>query len=268
MSYFEKAEGRKFNELVSDPDMQKDLVRFFTGSRYKYSMDEIKELGPAGLADKFIDHMRWQDTNEMTVAKDLYFAKDSKDNDKEGLESFGRLMLAWDNSEGGGTGVLDGAADYFQAFASSPSTIATVVTAGFGGPISKLISAGGKKGGQLAIRKLLTDTLAKQTAKGVIKDKAAVSAVKESMKGAALRGGLQGAAIEGTIEGTSAYGREDIREEAVEGYDKDLGRVAASAALSGAIGGGLGAFARTSSIKKQNEAIDILAGQGARIALS
>lgn len=265
MSYYEKAEGRKFNELVSDPEMQKDLVRFFTGSRYKYTMDDIKELGPAGLADKFIDHMRWQETNEMTVAKDLYFAKSSKDEDPEGLESFGRLILAWDNSEGGGTGVLDGAADYFQAFATSPSTIGTVVTAGFGGPVAKILGGGAKKGGQMAVRKLLTDTLTKQTTKGFIKDKVAVAAAKESMGKAGVRGGLQGAAVEGAIEGASAYGREDIREEAIQGYEKDMGRVAASAALSGAIGGGLGAFARTSSIKKQNEAIDILAGQGARL---
>lgn len=268
MSYYEKSEGFKFNELVDDPEVQKDLVRFFTGSRYKYSMDEIKELGPQGLADKFIDHMRYQETNEMTVAKDLYFAKSAKEEDPEGLQAFGRLMMAWDNSEGAGTGILDGAADYFMAFATSPSTIATVATAGLGGPVSKVISGGAKKAGQLTLRQTLLDGLVKETAKGVVRDKVAANAIKESMKKAAVKGAVRGAAIEGAIGGGMAYGQEDVREEAVEGYEKDMGKVVAATALSSAIGGGLGAFARTQSIKKQNQAIDLLAGQTARIKKS
>jgi len=265
MSYFEDAEGQKFNSLVNDPEMQRDLVNFFTGSRYKYSMDDIKDMGPEGLADKFIDHMRWQETNETTVAKDLWYVKSSKQEDPDSLESFGRLITAWDNSEGGGTGILDGASDYFQAFVTSPSTVATVVTAGLAGPISKITAAGAKKGGQLAVRKLLTETLTKQTVRGVVRDKVAVTAAKESLKKAALKGGIRGAAIESTIEGVSQFGREEIREESIQDYEKNMGRVAAAAAISGAIGGGLGAFARTQSIKKQNAAIDILAGQGARL---
>ena len=268
MSYYEKSEGFKFNELVDDPEVQKDLVRFFTGSRYKYGMDQIKELGPQGLADKFIDHMRYQETNEMTVAKDLYFAKSAKKEDPEGLEAFGRLMMAWDNSEGAGTGILDGAADYFMAFATSPSTLATVATAGLGGPVSKVISGGAKKSGQLALRKTLLDGLVKETTKGVVRDKVAANAIKESMKKAAVKGAVRGAAIEGAIGGGMAYGQEDVREEAVEGYEKDMGKVVAATALSSAIGGGLGAFARTQSIKKQNQAIDLLAGQTARIKKS
>jgi hypothetical protein len=287
MSYFEKAEGKKFNSLVNDADMQKDLINFFTGSRYKYSMDDIKEMGPEGLADKFIDHMRWQESNETTVAKDLWYVKNAKDKDQESLESFGRLITAWDNSEGAGTGVLDGASDYFQAIATSPSTVATVVTAGFGGPVSKVAAAGAKKAGQLSVRKMLsglvskevaksamksasvkgviTEGLTKQTAKGFVRDKVATEAVKEGLKAAAVKGAVRGAAIEGSIEGGTEYLREGIREDAIEGYEKNMGKVAAAAAISGALGGGLGAFARTQSIKKQNQAIDILAGQGARM---
>lgn len=250
MSYYEKVQGKKFNELVEDTEFQKDLIKFFTGNRYNYSKKDIEELGPAGLADRFIDHMRYQDTNEATVAKDLFFINRArKQGDNEALDSFGRLMMAWDSSEGAGTGVLDGAKDYAGAFLSSPSTLATVFTAGVAGPMSKFTSATAKKAGQIALRKTMMNSFAKEGA-------------KSSLKRAAVGGALRGATIEGTTGAAMALGQEEAREETVEGYEKDTTKVAAAGAISAAAGGVLGAFARTRSVSEQNAAMDIMVKQG------
>jgi hypothetical protein len=49
-SYLEQAEGKDFTDLVENEDFQRDLVRFFSGSRYGMSAEEIQDLGPQGLA--------------------------------------------------------------------------------------------------------------------------------------------------------------------------------------------------------------------------
>ena len=268
MSYFEKMEGRKFNELVADPEVQKDLVRFFTSSRYNYGREEIQELGPEGLMDKFIDHMRWQDTNEATVARDFYFVQQEQDKDEVALDAFGRLTQAWDRSEGAGTGVLDGAWDYTTAFMASPSTVATFATAGLGGPISKFVGAGAKKAGAIGVRKLLMDRFTKEAGKKVILNTAGRQGIKESTKASLIKGGLAGAAVEGTVGGGHALGQEEIREDIISGYDKDMGKVLAATAISAGIGGGLGAVSRKLAMNKQAEAVDILANHSVRIRAS
>ena len=261
--YFAEAEGKNFLDLVNDPRVQKDLVRFFKGKRYNYTNEDLKGMTPEEVGNLFVDHMRYQEVNEATVAKDLNFVyRSQKEGDDNALESFGRLMMAWDNSEGAGTGFLDGAADYTMGILSSPSTAATVMTAGLGGPVSKFAGAAAKKAGQVTLRKLLMDRFVKEGAKRVLKDKVAVEASKQSLKSAALQGAVRGAAIEGAIEGGAQYGREEIREEAVDGYEKNMSNVALAAGISAAGGGTLGAFARTSAVKKQNKAMEMIAQQG------
>ena len=261
--YFAEAEGKNFLDLVNDPRVQKDLVRFFKGKRYNYTNEDIKKMTPEEVGNLFVDHMRYQEVNEMTVAKDLNFVyRSQKEGDDAALDSFGRLMMAWDNSEGAGTGFLDGAADYTMGILTSPSTAATVMTAGLAGPVSKFGAAAAKKAGQMTLRKALMDRFVKEGAKRVLKNKAAVEASKQSLKSAAVQGAVRGAAIEGTVEGTAQFGREEIREEAVDGYEKDMANVALAAGISAAGGGSLGAFARTSAVKKQNKAMEMIAQQG------
>lgn len=263
MDYFERTEGKKFNEMVNDPEFQSDLIKFFTSSRYNYSKEDIMELGPEGLTDEFIEHMRWQGSNEATIAIDYNFVKNAEKDDEDGLMAFGRLTQAWDRSEGAGTGFLDGAVDYGTAILASPSTAATVLTAGLGGPVAKFIGAGSRQAASLGVRKLLMNGIGRQAAANGIKQVA-----KESGKKAMLKGGAIGLGIEGTLGGATALGQEEVREVAIPEYEKDLGNVAIAAAISGGIGGGLGAFSRRLSMKKQGQALDILETQGSRMKAS
>ena len=70
-SYLEKVKDKEFISLKDDSDFQDDLIRFFTGDRYKYSREELLEKGAEGLTEDFITHMRYQAANEVT-APDIF----------------------------------------------------------------------------------------------------------------------------------------------------------------------------------------------------
>lgn len=260
MSYYEEVEGKKITDLTENPEFRKDLITFFTSDRYGYSREDIEELGVDGLTNDFIEHMRWQDTNEVTLAKDLWFKQTAEESgDDDALDSFGRLMMAWDRSEGGGTGFVYGAGDYLRSIVQSPSTLATLATAGVGGPVSKALGSSAKKAGSAALRKSLMDRFLKQTATGVVKDQAAVAAAQGSLKAAATVGALRGAAIEGGIAGSATYGQEKLREDTFEGYEKNMGNVILSASLAGVVGGGVAGYKNLKSVARQNQALDSFA---------
>src|SRR6056300_1387131 len=91
-----------FTSLVEDDEFKKDLVRFFSGGRYGYSPEEMEKKGFEGLAEDFVEHMRYQSWNEATAIKDLNYVN-NKDYKQEGKQAFGRLMQAFDASESAGT---------------------------------------------------------------------------------------------------------------------------------------------------------------------
>ena len=86
--YIQKAEDNYFTDLIGDETFEEDLKKFFTGGRYNYSQKEIEEKGVEGLANDFVEHMRFQSTNETTAVKDLlYVQRDFGTNEKvTGLE--------------------------------------------------------------------------------------------------------------------------------------------------------------------------------------
>jgi hypothetical protein len=250
-NYLEEVDGKYFTDLVQDQDFQKDLVRFFRGSRYGMSNEELKELGPNGLAEKFVEHMRWQDTNEVTALRDYNYVMNKETLPQEELESFGKLMTAYDRAEGGGTGMLSGAADYLSAFATSPSTIATVGTAGWGSG-SKLAAKATGKAAQLALRQEISDLVKKGVSKTAIKDAIAGTVGKQ-----ALKGGATSFVVEGALGAGQAALQGETREEAAgtEYTSTDLLR---DGILAGTIGGTLGSAARAMDTKSQRAVVDSL----------
>jgi len=209
--YIQKAEDNYFTDLIGDETFGNDLKKFFTGGRYNYSQKEIEEKGVEGLANDFVEHMRFQSTNETTAVKDLlYVQRDFETNEKvsgsksrdrqfkEGKKAFGRLMQAYDMSAGGGDGSLasklEGAGDYLRAFASSPSTIATAATLGTG-IFSKIAAKGASKGAQMSLRAHMSKLLSEG-----IKE----AAVKEKFKKTFTAGAAKGAGISFAIEAPPA----------------------------------------------------------------
>jgi len=258
-TYLEDIEEKDFMDLLGNEEFEKDLKSFFQGGRYTYSDEDIKDTEQ--LANDFVQHMRWQNTNESTAIFDLNYVKrglgyDTDNTTEDGLVAFGKLMNAYDKSEGGGTGVLEGAWDYLSAFAASPSTAATVATFGFGVG-SKIVAKAASKATQMSIRKyaqkMLESGIAKQTIKDNIK--------KQSVGGAAVKSGASSFAIEGTLGGVGSYGRGETKEEVIPDYEYGLGDLAIDAAIDGTIGSIPGSLGGAWNQSIKNRATDAIIDQ-------
>ena len=181
--YVQKAPDSSFIDLVEDDNFKRDLVSFFSGGRYKYTKDEIKEMGFENLTKDFIEHMRAQSVNEVTATKDLNYVR-NKDFSYKGKQAFGRLTQAWDNSKDAGTGFFDGLGDFAEGVVTAPSTYLGFASFGLGKVGAKVAS----KGVQLAVRAKLKETLKKN----VVKSSIARQSVKDAGTGA-----VTGAAVSG-----------------------------------------------------------------------
>ena len=254
MSYVEQAEGKYFDDLLNNEEFQEDLKKFFSGGRYNYSKEQLEDT--AQLADDFAQHMRWQSTNEATAMFDLlYVQKSDEEVSREGKEAFGKLMQAYDTSEGGGTGKLEGAWDYLSAFAASPSTAVTVGTFGFGAG-SKIAAKAASKTSQMAVRsyanKLLREGLTKQ-------------AVKERVKKNVTKEGAKAAGVsflgEAAVGGVGSYARGETREKVIDGYEYGLGDLAVDATIDGTLGATIGGIGGMWTQSTRNKAADALVDQ-------
>ena len=254
MSYVEQAEGKYFDDLLDNEEFQEDLKKFFSGGRYNYSKKQLADT--AQLADDFAQHMRWQSTNEATAMFDLlYVQKSDKEVSREGKEAFGKLMQAYDTSEGGGTGKLEGAWDYLSAFAASPSTAVTVGTFGFGAG-SKIAAKAASKTSQMAVRsyanKLLREGLTKQ-------------AVKERVKKNVTKEGAKAAGVsflgEAAVGGVGSYARGETREKVIDGYEYGLGDLATDSFIDGTLGASIGGIGGMWTQSTRNKAADALVDQ-------
>ena len=228
VDYIERVKDGAFIDLKDDYDFQVDLVQFFSGGRYTKSREEMKELGYEGLTKEFIEHMRYQSSNEVTAIKDLNYAI-NKDVHRKGKESFGNLIQAWDNSGSAGTGYLDGAGDFFEATITAPSTYVGLGSLGLG----KLGAKAAAKGTQMLVRSTL---------------KKAVKPISKTM--GALQGAATGFAAETAIGGLTAYGGGETREKLIEGYEYTTGDLAAEAAIQGLFGSVLGGVGGALSANK------------------
>ena len=254
MSYVEQAEGKYFDDLLDNEEFQEDLKKFFSGGRYNYSKKQLADT--AQLADDFAQHMRWQSTNEATAMFDLlYVQKSDEEVSREGKEAFGKLMQAYDTSEGGGTGKLEGAWDYLSAFAASPSTAVTVGTFGFGAG-SKIAAKAASKTSQMAVRsyanKLLREGLTKQ-------------AVKERVKKNVTKEGAKAAGVsflgEAAVGGVGSYARGETREKVIDGYEYGLGDLATDSFIDGTLGASIGGIGGMWTQSTRNKAADALVDQ-------
>jgi hypothetical protein len=255
-TYVQKAPDSSFINLVEDNDFKRDLVSFFSGGRYKYTKDEMREMGFENLTKDFIEHMRAQSVNEVTATKDLNYVR-NKDFSYKGKQAFGRLTQAWDNSKEAGTGFLDGVGDFAEGAITAPSTYLGFASFGLGKVGAKVAS----KGVQLAVRAGLKETLKKN----VLKSSIARQSVKDAGTGAvtgALVSGFQGKQ-QGETREELGVGPEYTTKDLI--FDATVGAVAegtfgaATGYISGRIGRGRAKkvedvmLERNTTFKKQAE---------------
>jgi hypothetical protein len=238
-SYFtpEFMQDKKLSDLRTNKQFLQDGINFLKSGRKGYTDEDIKGMSADDVVSEVLEHFRYQTTNEVTVAKDIYFMNDDTVDVKQ-RESFGRLMFAFDNAKG--EGLFDRGAekigDYLFGTLSAPSTYASAV-AGVGSAGTGAAAIQATKAGSLA---------ALRTAGKHILKRSLVAGMADGAVGAAFE-----------------YGNQKVRESAAEDldmkYEVDKGAVALSGALGFAVGAGTygaGAALQHRGAKKLAETID------------
>lgn len=246
--YIKKASETKFVDLAEDIEFKKDLVRFFTGGRYKYSREEMEERGFEALTKDFVEHMRGQSWNEVTAIRDLNYVR-NKDMSQSGKDAFGRLIQAWDSSEEVGSTFGESVLDFTEALVTAPSTYVGIGSFGLGKAASK--AAG--KATQIAVRLSLKEAAKKNLTK---------AATQRTISQVALREGAIGFGTGAGIGGVQAYGAGETREE-VEATGEYTGKDLAYDAIvggvvEGTLGGALGTLSGVIGRGRAKKVDDVL----------
>ena len=212
------------DELLSDVDFIRDAGLFLR------ERDGIEEpLTTQETYDKFMEHMRYQNVNEVTALRDLEYAQNS---DLEGKQRFARLIDAYDKVDTSFGGKM--MFDYMQGIATAPSTYLGLATGGFG----KAASVAGTQAAKIGLRKVLSTTM------------------REATKTAARRAMTAGA-VEGTIGAGQALAQEEVRVETGLQDKIDKGQVGLTAAISGVTGGLLSFPVASRAMTKGKEADEL-----------
>ena len=136
--------------LLNDADFIQDASNFLA-KRNDTEYESSEEV-----YDAFMEHFRFQDTNEVTAVRDLMYAQEADDDSKA---EFGRLMNVFDRMEGEVD--LNMVGDYLEAGLTAPSTWLGIVTGGAG----KLGAMAGKTAAQIGTRTVVGEVL-KSVGKG------------------------------------------------------------------------------------------------------
>jgi hypothetical protein len=206
------------DELALDQDFLDDASLFLrTRGREKgvLTPDEIK--------NKFLEHMRYHNTNELTTLRDLHYAQNASEEEKQ---AFARLLDVYDKVDTDFSGRM--MADYGMSILTAPSTYAGILTGGAG----KAATVAGIQGTKLGIRKLLYE------------------GGKSALKAAGVEGAI--GAGQGAMQ-TATRVKTGLEE------DFTLGRTAMTAAGSALTGGVIGfptGIAAASRASKANEIVE------------
>ena len=220
-NYYDEEDKVK-ESIIENDDFIKD-ARSFLQKREGYTDEDLAARDD--VYDAYMEHFRYQNVNEVTAIRDLEYAQNANQEEKE---QFARLIDLFETQKS--EGFFNAAGDYIQGIASAPSTYAGIATGGAG----KLAALGGVNLAKMGIKKLLG----------------------EGIKKSAIRAGLTEGAI-GTGQGLA---QEMTKEET--GYQDDIsyGNVALTGGISGITGGVIGGGAgilQTRQALKAAEKLDV-----------
>tara|TARA_R110001592_G_scaffold172824_1_gene411370 strand:+ start:584 stop:3904 length:3321 start_codon:yes stop_codon:yes gene_type:complete len=215
-NYLDKDDQNK-EMLVTDEAFVNDARQFLT-KREGYSKEDLASNDD--VYDAYMEHFRYQDVNEVTAIRDLQYAQNANQDEKD---RFARLTMLYDTKAN--EGFFDAAGDYFQGVASAPSTYLGVISGGAG----KIATIAGLKAAKLALNKIL------------------MGGVKKSI--------VRGALVEGTIGAGQGLAQEMTKVET--GYKDEIS--GANVALTGGISAITGgAISGTAGLLQSKQAVGAL----------
>ena len=191
--------------LVGDSSFLEDAKTFLT-KREDYSEEDLDNNDK--IYDAYMEHFRYQDVNEVTALRDLQYAQNANQEEKD---RFGRLTMLYGTKAN--EGFFDAAGDYIQGVATAPSTYLGIISGGAG----KIATIAGLKAAKLALNKIL------------------IGGVKKSV----IRGGL----VEGTIGTGQGLAQEMTKVETGNQDEISGANVALIGGLSAVTGGALSGLA-------------------------
>ena len=113
-------EDKVKDNIIENDDFIED-ARGFLQKREGYTDEDLATK--EDIYDAYMEHFRYQNVNEVTAIRDLEYAQNANQQDKE---QFARLIDLFETQKS--EGFFNAAGDYIQGVASAPSTYAGIPT--------------------------------------------------------------------------------------------------------------------------------------------
>ena len=203
-------------------------ARAFLADREDYYSDDPNEV-----YDRYLEHFRYQNVNEVTAVRDMYQAQDyQRKGNIKGLNRMGRLMDTFDKQDSEFTS--ETLTDYLGGIFTAPSTYAGMFSFG-AGKGGALAAQQGIKFGIKEIIKNGAKVEGKNLTTGALKKAGNYSRLKALREGFA-NGGYKAAIGAGVVDALGAAGTVAAQEETRVTYDPTREFDNSNVAFAGAIG--------------------------------
>jgi uncharacterized protein YcfJ len=238
MSYTQmsKEELNKDN-LINDVDFIYDAKQFL------YDREDYQSEDNEDIYDRYLEHFRYQNVNEVSAVRDMYLAQDyERKGDDEGLARMGRLMSTFENQDTEFTS--ETVTDYLGGVFTAPSTYASMFSFGAGKAGALAAQQGIKFGIKEIIKGGAKAAGSKMSTKALQKGSEKLGRLTTA-KNAFIGGGYKTAIGAGTVDALGGAGtiaaQEQTRVVTNQKDEIDYGNIAIGGVIAGLPGGVLGA---------------------------
>ena len=262
-----------YNNLSADElnrEQLKDNITFMNdASQFLADREDYYSDNPEDIYDRYLEHFRYQNVNEVSAMRDLYLAQDYQNKgDQEGLERMNRLMSTFEKQNGEYN--LETATDYLGGIITAPSTIGSMFS--FGAAKAGAVAA--QQGIKFGIKEIIKSGV-KAKGKSHVSKKAVDKGTEElgkfqTAKNAFLGGGYKTAIGSGVVEGSGALAtaaaQETTRVATGQKAEEDFsyGNIALATALGTVPGTVIGGAIGTRKALVSNVAEDVVMKEAAK----
>jgi len=229
-------------EQLNKENLINDVDFIYDAKQFLYDREDYQSDSNEDIYDRYLEHFRYQNVNEVSAVRDMYLAQDyERKGDDEGLERMGRLMSTFENQDTEFTS--ETVTDYLGGVFTAPSTYASMFSFGAGKAgalaaqqgikfgIKEIIKGGAKaSGGKMSTKALLKGT--EQMGK--------LATAKQAFIGGGYKTAIGGATVDALGGAGTVAAQEQTRVTTDQKDEIDYGTVALGGAIAGLPGGVLG----------------------------
>ena len=230
-------------EELNKDNLIKDVDFIYDAKQFLYDREDYQSEDNEDIYDRYLEHFRYQNVNEVSAVRDMYLAQDyERKGDDEGLARMGRLMSTFENQDTEFTS--ETVTDYLGGVFTAPSTYASMFSFG-AGKAGALAAQQGIKFGIKEIIKGGTKAAGNKMSKKALQKGSEKLGRLTTAKNAFIGGGYKTAIGAGTVDALGGAGtiaaQEQTRVVTNQKDEIDYGNIAIGGAIAGLPGGVLGA---------------------------